>query len=188
MAEPAFIVEGHLEQKMVQLVCRQHKVVLLGVNGDNVSMATIASRIETHVKLFSNRYYPIIVIFDRERRVETVPELLTQLNEIFGTKGLDMEQFRFLISDRDIEVMFVAHVEKNGDFIETGCPQTTDIDGLHGESELRARLSKKGIRYHKTTTGIELFKKVRPTIVSFKSRNFRRFRSQMLQYCKWIAI
>jgi hypothetical protein len=141
MPSPAFIVEGHLEQRMIQIACPGNKVVLLGVNGDDVLMGTIATRIETHLNLFSNRYYPVIVIFDRERRQQSVSELVVELQGSLCKRGIDVKQLYFLISDRDIETMFVAHVDLAGEFIVGGCPDTPSVDGINGEFELRKRLA-----------------------------------------------
>jgi hypothetical protein len=151
-------------------------------------MKTLCQRIETHFRVFSNRYYPIVVIFDRENRPQTPRELLDEINAILADKKLDPAQFIFLISDRDIEVMFVCHHTKDGEFIDTGCPETTNVDGVAGESELRNRLSKRGIAYHKTTVGMTIFKKIRPLIVASKSENFRRFRDQIVTMCKWATM
>jgi len=188
MPDIAFIVEGQLEQRAVNRACPNHKVVLLGANGDSVTIATICNRIETHYRLFSNRYYPIIVIFDREHRRETTEEIESALVKELTSRGIDSKQFIFFISDRKFECMFLAHIGEDGDYHKSGCPQTTCVDGLDGVSELKSRLMQKGLRYHKTTTGLELFKLVRPTILASKSPSFKRFQSQILQYCRWAGI
>jgi hypothetical protein len=162
--------------------------VLLGANGDAVAMKTIATRIETHYVLLSNRHYPIIVIFDREKRSQSVEELEAELIVELKDRNIPVDQFIFFISDRDIECLFVCHVSEDGEIIDTGCPKTTCVDGLAGETELRRRLSKKSIIYHKTTTGIDLFRRVRPFIVASKSSNFQRFRSQIVKHCTWAAL
>ena len=54
--------------------------------------------------------------------------------------------------------------------------------------ELKNRLAKKNVRYHKTTTGLELFAKVRPSILACKSASFKRFQSQILKYCRWAGL
>jgi hypothetical protein len=188
MPKPAFIVEGQLEQRMVQAACPGHRVVLLGSNGDTVSMKTIATRIETHYILFSNRYYPIIVMFDREKRAKTVEELEAELIAELTARNVPVNQFVFFISDRDIECLLLCHVSENGEIIGTGCPKTSCVDGLAGESELRKRLSVKSISYHKTTVGMDLFRTVRPFILSTKSNNFRRFQKRIVKYCTWAGL
>jgi hypothetical protein len=181
-------VDGHLEQRIVQITCPGHRVVLLGTNGDGVAMKTIATRIDAHYKLFSNRYFPIIVVFDREKRSQSVEELEVELKAELEARHIPVDQFIFFISDRDIECLFVCHVTQDGDVMDTGCPKTTRVDGLSGETELRKRLSKKSIIYHKTTTGIDLFRCVRPFVIASKSSNFRRFQRRIVRHCTWAAL
>jgi hypothetical protein len=188
MVQPAFIVEGHLEQRLVQAICPGKKVVLLGANGDHVEMETICDRIETHVRLFSNRYHPIFVIFDRERRMQSTEVLVTSMRDILSGRGLDTTQFIIFISDRDIEALLLAHVDSEGEFIPTGCPTCTDLDGSFGEGEIKRRLARKRIMYHKTTIGVQYFMKIRPTVVATKSENFRRFRSAIAPICTWVNL
>jgi hypothetical protein len=188
MPDIAFIVEGQLEQRAVQAACPGRRVVLLGANGDDVRMETICDRIETQFRLFSNRYFPIVVIFDREWRNETVEELETVISSILVGRGLDPHQFIFFISDRKFECLFLAHLTHDGHTIPSGCPITNSIDGLDGVSEVRKRLAASGLRYHKTTTGVYLFRSIRPSIVALKSQNFRRFQSRILRFCPWAAL
>src|SRR6266851_4407364 len=98
MPSMAFIVEGQLEQRAVNKACPNHRVVLLGANGDDVAIATICDRIETHYRLFSNRHYPIVVIFDREYREQTAEVIEEALIEELSTRGIDTKQFIFFIS------------------------------------------------------------------------------------------
>lgn len=188
MTRVAFIVEGQLEQRAVQKACPNQKAVLLGANGDDVAFATICDRIETHFRIFSNRHYPIIVMFDRERRKESVEEIEDAIRSELRARRIDDKQFIFYISDREFECLFLAHLGADGAFHPTGCPQTANIDGLHGTAEVKARLGSRNIRYHKTTTGLELFGKVSPSIVATKSESFRRFQRQILQYCRWAGL
>ncbi|WLA39487.1 hypothetical protein QNJ95_42730 [Bradyrhizobium elkanii] len=188
MANLAFIVEGQLEQRVVNKACPNHRVVLLGANGDSVAIATICDRIETHFRLFSNRHFPIVVIFDREKRKESCEEIEDATRKELERRSIDPKQFIFFISDRTFECMFLAHIGRDGTYHATGCPATPQVDGLDGVSELKARLDRRKIRYHKTTTGLELFGGVRPAILAAKSSSFKRFQSQILQYCRWAGL
>lgn len=188
MPDVAFIVEGQLEQRAVNRACPNRRVVLLGANGDDVAIATICNRIETHYRLFSNRHYPIIVIFDRENRRETVEEIEEALKQDLSARGIDTKQFIFFIADRQFECILLAHIGLDGAYQENGWPNTPSIDGLDGVSELKRRLGKMNVRYHKTTTGLELFCKVRPQILASKSASFKRFQSQVLKYCRWAGL
>jgi hypothetical protein len=184
----AFIVEGQLEQRVVNKACPNHRVVLLGANGDDVAIATICDRIETHYRLFSNRHYPIVVIFDREYRDQTVEAIEEAVITELTARRIDTKQFIFFISDRKFECMFLAHIGSDGNYHANGCPHTPRVDGMDGVSELKARLAKKNLRYHKTTTGVELFSGVRPSILASRSDAFRRFQAKILQHCRWAGM
>jgi hypothetical protein len=188
MPSIAFIVEGQLEQRAVSRASPNHRVVLLGANGDDVAIATICDRIETHFRLFSNRHYPIVVIFDREYRTETVEQIEEDMKRDLARRGIDTNQFIFFISDRKFECIFLAHIGVDGAYHSTGCPNTPKVDGMDGVSELKSRLGRNNVRYHKTTTGLELFSQIRPSIVASKSASFRRFQSQILKHCRWAGI
>ena len=71
MTNPAFIVEGQQEKMIVQELCPSQPVRLLGVNGKYVSYGKIASVIDSKLISFGNKYYPIIIIFDRENRTDS---------------------------------------------------------------------------------------------------------------------
>ena len=43
MPEPAFLVDGHMEQLIIQQLCPKKPVRRIGCNGDDVSMAAIAN-------------------------------------------------------------------------------------------------------------------------------------------------
>jgi hypothetical protein len=67
MPEPAFLVEGQMEQRIIQSLCPNKPVRLIRCNGDDVSMAAIARALNARLRLLLN-YSPIIIILDRERR------------------------------------------------------------------------------------------------------------------------
>jgi hypothetical protein len=64
MPDLAFIVEGNCEQRALQKICPGKKVVTLGLNGRDVSVAAMGRQIAAVSNVFSNRFYPIIVLFD----------------------------------------------------------------------------------------------------------------------------
>ena len=47
MKRPAFLVEGHLEQRFVQAVCPGSSVLRLNCNGDKVAIEAVAKRVGT---------------------------------------------------------------------------------------------------------------------------------------------
>ena len=60
MPKPAFIVEGFMEKRIIQKLCPGTKVVRLNINGRDVAIEAIAKRIESHFRIFSNRYGAVL--------------------------------------------------------------------------------------------------------------------------------
>jgi len=75
MTKPAFIVEGHLEQAFVQMICDGSPVRRIGCNGTDVKIEAVAKHVATHARLLQRRFDPLIVVFDRERRLQTCTEI-----------------------------------------------------------------------------------------------------------------
>lgn len=132
--------------------------------------------------------YPIVVIFDREYREQTAEAIEDALITDLSSRGIDAKQFVFFISDRKFECMLLAHIGVDGSYHANGCPHTPRVDGMDGVSELKLRLAKKNLRYHKTTTGLELFGGVRPTILASKSDLFKRFQAKIVKHCRWAGL
>ena len=86
MSRPAFFVDGQTEQRALHQLCPGNPIRLIGCNGKTVSLSAIAKRLATHIKLLNNRNYPIVVIIDRENRVENAEtikeELLSELRKL----------------------------------------------------------------------------------------------------------
>ena len=76
MPDPAFLIEGHMEKKILQSVCPGVPIRRIECNGEDVAMSVMAKFIETHIRLLNNRYYPIVIIFDREGRESTCGDAL----------------------------------------------------------------------------------------------------------------
>jgi hypothetical protein len=87
MSNPAFLVEGVMEQRFIRYICPDKAVRLIGCNGKKASMKTISTFIERHIKSLGNRHYPIVIILDREQRVEKCSELIDDLTKELEKKG-----------------------------------------------------------------------------------------------------
>ena len=82
MVNPAFIVEGFQEKKIIQKLCAGCIIKRLEVNGKFVSLPKIATGIQRHINSFGNRHNPIIVIFDRESRIESSEVIIQNIRNI----------------------------------------------------------------------------------------------------------
>lgn len=185
MPEPAFIVEGSLEQAVIQRVCPKHVVRRLGINGRDVSIAAIARRVETHMRLLANRYYPVVIIFDREEREASCAELAAQLSALLDELGYD-GQYRIGIPDRNAENWILADWERFSTGIGKPEMARQDAEGLNGKTLIK-RFMPDGQPYHETTIGVSLFVSIRPTIAAQASSSFRAFRALIDFRCGWLA-
>lgn len=98
MPQPAFIVEGDCEQRVVQRICPGTPVRILGRNGRDVTVDAMARQVDALSRRFINRNYPIVVIVDREQRNETAEQLSAQLIEKLESQGVDVSQFQVYLS------------------------------------------------------------------------------------------
>ena len=62
MPEPAFLVDGVMEQRIIGHICRGKVVQRLNCNGTDTPLEVIVNRIEFHIRILNNRYSPIIIL------------------------------------------------------------------------------------------------------------------------------
>lgn len=184
---PAYIVEGKTEQKIIQRVCPGARVVLLECNGTHVKMQAVAKRVVSLFRLFGNRHYPVSVIFDREKRLESCSELEAELRDQLSALSIDSKQFRIAIADRKLETWLLYTVSPSGNFsVNCNHSQKNEFEGASGDYELYLRLKKRGIDYHKTTTGVDLFSRLNPRFLAEKSASFAAYIKQIDFPCEWV--
>jgi hypothetical protein len=183
MPEPAFIVEGHIEQMIVQRLCPGKPVQRLQVNGDDVEISAIVDRIETIYRILNNRYYPICVIFDRERRQDTCDTILTHVASELEKRGLDLSQFRIGVCDRTIENWILADEALLRHIY--GYDGTVVFEGTQGKSALK-RICEGVERYRETTVGVRLFLSADVQAIYDVSPSFRYFVHAVDFECGWM--
>jgi hypothetical protein len=183
MANPAFLVEGHLEKKAVQRICPDRVVRLLQCNGDNVALQAIAKRVTTHCRLFGGKYHPLVVVIDREEREQSAEDISAELLSLVKKEGVT-DEIIIGVADRCIENWIIADTET----VVARCPGIkpgwgNKIDGFDGKSALRRAYS----IYHETTVGVDLLSNCRPRKMK-ASPSFNRFVQQILHIkCRWIS-
>ena len=184
MAKPAFIVEGQQEQEIVRKICPGHRVVRLGVNGKSVTFAKIAETLRLRILSFNNLYHPIFVIFDREKRTESVQEIINNVcNELEKFPNFKIAQdLIFGIPDRKFEAWILPFIDSNGNLTEN---PTNEFEGTECKSELIRRLYKRGIKYNKTRDGVNLFPQINPNKLLQVSNSFSLFSERAKEHCKW---
>jgi hypothetical protein len=133
MASSAFLVDGHLEQYFIQQVCPDHPVRRIGCNGHSVSLEAIAKHIASHCRLFDNRYYPIIIIIDREDRDETACEIKNSLITLLQKEGVK-DSLIVAVADRMIENWILADQSVIKEHPDRKQLAHIHPEGLHGKN------------------------------------------------------
>lgn len=182
MPNPAFIVEGQMEQRFVQRICQGRPVRLLNCNGDDVSIRAIAERLRLQLSFLKN-YYPVIIIFDRERRNETCEEIEEKLLALLIEFGWSIENIIVGVPDRTIENWILADPAALAAGIDGTVPKKNH-EGTFGKNVLRSILGAEG--YGETTTGVHLLGRVRPRVAAENSASFARFLGKLEIECWWL--
>lgn len=167
MCNPAFIVDGFTEKLIIGRLCPGKPVRRTDLNGKDVSIEAIANKVASLIRLLNNRYYPIIVVIDREERKEDIQSIIDKLLAELNKRGLNKEDIRINVADRKIENWIIADWEIIGD-IES---KPKDTDGLNGVAIIKKNLRS----YTKTTDGVDLFIKANPSIIYKNSPSYKRF-------------
>ena len=191
MSNPAFIVEGEQERKIVKKLCGNCPIPKIG-NGDDFQLSTIADKICDHIKSFGTRYYPIFVIFDREQRVESVDDIVSTIRDILN-KNQVTDEVVIGIPDRSLESWIMPFIDEEGSFIPD---PIKNCDGEKWKNNLNSKIlrgNKKGKNefraYHETGSGVDMFiKYVKPEKLAEVSPSFKKFyveTKKRLPNCRW---
>ena len=137
----AFIVEGHMEQKLVQLFCNGASVRRLQCNSKTAPPATIAKRLAPTLP-FLKRAWKIFVVFDREKRNLSANELAEQVIQELRNENVDVSQLEVIVADRSTENWILADIEgiKRVPYVRQDAKQQ-DFEGKMGKGELRKILA-----------------------------------------------
>ncbi|RJP62637.1 MAG: DUF4276 family protein [Ignavibacteriales bacterium] len=173
MNNPAFLVDGQLEQRFIQNACPNAPVRLLNCNGDKVSSSAIAKRIATHYRLLKKKYSPIVIVIDRESRCLTATEFKNEITTLLANDNIS-EDFIIGIADRMIENWILADKINVSKYAKVNLDQVPDVEGENGKSKIRKLIKD----YHETTVGVELLKKSNPQRM-FSSESFKTFFSSI---------
>jgi hypothetical protein len=172
----AFIVEGQMEQRIVQRACPGTPVRRIQCNGDHVSLDRLCDFIETQVRLLVNRYYPIVVVFDREGRAESPKQIQAFILDRFAKAGMSAQDIRVYVADRETEDWYLMDIEaicQHYDVRSRG----RDYRGKGGLSALLEPVH----RYHETTIGVDIFFKISKAKVAKCCPMFSALRNTALQ-------
>lgn len=171
MSNPAFIVDGFTEQLVLKRICPGQPIRRTDLNGKDVSIEAIAEKVSTMIRLLNNKYYPIFVIVDREKRAENIVSLREDLSERISQKIEGDQDVRVSFADQMFENWIIADWE----CLNTGLTKPESTDGLNGASILKQSLGS----YDKTGNGVELFLQANPSVIYSNSNSFRILANQM---------
>lgn len=184
MSKPAFFVDGQTEQRSINKICPGHPIRLIGCNGKKVALSAIAKRLKTQIKLLNNRYYPIIILIDREDRKESIQEIKEELKKELIKIGVK-DECLISVCDRMIENWILA--DKKNIIKHTGKKiyfKKSNYEGLKGKSIIKRYYS----GYHETTDGVTLLSKSNPKTLCENSESFRDFAETIKKIeCYWLA-
>lgn len=174
MSNPAFIVDGYTEMRIIQQI---HPVKHLPIrrtdlNGKNVSIKAIAAKIASIIRSLGNRYYPIIILVDREKRAISFLEMCIQIRAELLLNGITDQDLRIGVPDRMIENWLIADwVNLTGD----AAKEPNETDGINGASLI------KNLRgsYDKINDGVEIVSSCNFEKVYAKSPSFKYFADQL---------
>lgn len=172
MNNPAFIIDGFTEKKIVQELCPGQPVRRTDLNGKSVTIDAIAKKIAPLIRSLGNKYYPIIILIDKEERSLGYDEIANQLYDKLIQEGISDQDIRVSVADRMIENWIIADWEQlNGSL--TGKPKNTE--GISGSSQIK---KVKG-SYDKIIDGSELFVNARQELIYKNSPSYRFFINQL---------
>lgn len=167
MPNPAFIVDGHTEQSFISGVCPGHPVQRTNLNGKDVTIEAIAKKVASMIRLFNNRHYPIIILVDREERIDSSQTLVDQLHQALIEEGVGDHDLRIGFPDRMIENWIIADFNLIGKLED----KPNNTDGVNGVSIIKKI---KG-SYSKVIDGVQLLNSIDREIVYKESPSFRDF-------------
>jgi len=185
MSDPAFLVDGHLEKKFIQQICPGKTVRILNCNGKDVHMSAIAERIATQCRLLKGKYYPIIIVIDRECRDESFLEIKNSLTQ--EVKNLQVnDQLIIAVADRMIENWIVADIATVSKY-SSKVVSHKEYDGKHGKNILTKILK----NYHETTDGVSLLVSCYASRIRANSPSFGSFYDELaenkIEECWWLS-
>ncbi|MGJ0506173.1 MAG: hypothetical protein ACR652_03375 [Methylocystis sp.] len=182
----AFIVEGHMEQKIIQRLCPGVTVRRIGVNGDHVELSTMAKHIAAQIELLNNRHYPINIIFDREKRSHDSSSIIELTTELIEKHEIAREQFNLFVPDRTIENWILPFLNPDCS-INTSMIVKDGCEGCDGKSEVKAVFRQNKLRYVETVQGVDLFCALNPSLLAETSPTFRPLKDKLDSNCRWLV-
>jgi hypothetical protein len=177
MSNLAFIVDGQMEQLIIGNLCPNKPVRLLNCNGRDVSIEAAAKRVASLIRLM-RRNYPIIIIFDREKRLESSEVICKKLIEAIKSNGIHEVPIVIGVPDRMIENWILADINSVNTYYGISIPQL-DFEGKGGKGQIRKLIEPHN--YQETEDGPEIAKKINFNIAKSNSISLNSFLSKIIE-------
>lgn len=185
MSRPAFIVDGYQEKKIVQQLCPNAPIRLLNRNGRDVELHAAAKRVVSLIRLLGNRYYPFVIIFDREERKESSSRVAEVLRELILSEGI-VDDLVIGVPDRMIENWLLADWATVQSLGKLKTPKSQIFEGCNGKAAIK-KLLPKGNTYQETVQGVEWFSAVNVNALFRNSSSFYHFVNELEHLdCLWL--
>lgn len=170
-----------MEQRFIQNICKKAPVIKFGSNGDDVAISKLAEFMDSKLRILAGRYYPVIIFFDRERRIQSSEDICRELHKTLMKMGHDIPIY-IGVADRTIENWILADRESFAQKYKT------DLDGRcfegdFGKSKIKNAL---GGKYHETTDGVTMLKSCIPSVIAKNSPSFKALFDKIDINCWWL--
>jgi len=172
MSNPVFIIDGFTEKKIVQELCPGQPVRRTDLNGKSVTITAIAKKIASLIRSLGNKYYPIIILIDKEERPLTFEQIADELMVKLIEEDITDQDIRIGVADRMIENWIIADWEKLTGTMD-GKPINTE--GISGSGHIKKA---KG-SYDKIIDGVDFFLSARPQVILANSLSYKCFINQL---------
>lgn len=171
MSNLAFIVDGQMEQLIIGNICPNKPIRLLNCNGRDVSIEAAAKRAASLIRLM-RRNYPIIIIFDREKRVESSKTICEVFLSAIRQNGIQDVHLIIGVPDRMMENWMLADIQSINTYYGISVTQTS-FEGKGGKGHLRKLIEPKN--YQETEDGPEIAKRVNIAVAKSNSESLDDF-------------
>ncbi|MDR0605599.1 MAG: hypothetical protein LBG80_14975 [Bacteroidales bacterium] len=171
MNNPAFIVDGYTEKRIINYFCPGQPVRLLNCNGKDVRIEAAAKRIATLIRLMKNNY-PIIIIFDKEKRNNEFEEIANKLLLCINANDIQKVEILIGIPDIMIENWILADIQSINSYYSVNIAQE-NFEGINGKSKIRQIIKPR--YYSEAEDGPELIKKCFIKNIYNNSASFKYF-------------
>ena len=182
MSNPAFIVDGQMEQLAIQRICPGRPVRLLGCNGKDVSYEAAAKRASSLIRLMKN-YRPVIIIFDRETREDTHEVVAKQLKAEIMKQNINGIEVIIGVPDRMMENWILSEGESARNHLGKDVPAGSH-QGKNGKSIIKS-MTPPEKSYSETEDGSAMLYKCDSDKISCPS--FLAFKVKLKNFpCRWL--